>query len=1177
MILATFLVAIFFTLSIEPLFQLTDDSSDSYVAPITIHNDWSIGVFADEYQQGKSNIHNDSDGSIYFVGSYCNNEFISETCSLTIENSTIYATQSTIFVLKYDSNRSFSWIRTMSGNDYRLEDSSIGTNRLHIYGSAGNNNATFFTSISFDGVWGAVMAGPTAYYLEVVDIAVDPDDNLFITGRFRGSGLDQVFIFGNITISSEGQWDIFVAKLNHSAGWIWATSGGGPAQDRAQSIDVGLNGEIMITGYFNMQFSGDNADRWALFGSDYLVPTSSGDTSDSDILIASLNSNGTWKWSVNLGTSTYIWSDVEILANGSALIVASGDSSFCTRHDGGSAPMYTCISMINSSGNSVWTETIGSILISDFRVDNQGDVVFSGVAEGSLVGAFANPLGTASTIDVIHYSNISHEIIVGKINISLPQVYNRQGVSHSGLVWLTRFGGPGTDRITSITEVDSNGSFFVSGGYNCGLPITPCSIDIEGTQFSTTSGGGLFISRFGFSDLDGDGISDHLDGDHDGDGIPDLQDQCDRDYFGSLPVETEIGWTSNNSTDHDSDGCMDDIEDLDDDNDGVPDVTDLCPIGELNWVRNQTSDNDSDGCHDSVEDDDDDNDGYDDNSDAFPLDGSQHLDSDGDGFGDNQSGNNPDAYPNDSTRWNTDQNSPEYSFDEEYGFDFNAVNSVMSGTYVPTTVSIYADGDEGPYNSSYMLAVTFQTDGHSGEELTFYIPPPEYGTSLAVSDYTYITNDTTYVEVSMDVLTCLDDPCDMTVPENERFQDDPHARHSMTNINTGDSIPHVVDTIVPEPIDVEEIRVIFEFEYEMDSYDDDFWRITVQGTQVDLATQAVEVCVAWLNTNDEVQIEIWNLADTNGVYGFYPGNSYSMVTFSDQVDWGGDDTVSTFGVGDTIFVRTHDTEGTPMGDAGISVVYAPHSENNGGAMLRSWNGGCSYDWDGDGMGSGDAFPFDPTEQADSDDDDVGDNSDEFPNDANESIDSDGDGIGDNADEFPNDQNESVDSDGDGVGDTGDVFPNDANETVDSDGDGVGDNSDEFPNDPNESVDSDGDGIGDNAESDDEDMAKESGFSDILKWSGIIAAILISIIALLFIARRMVNSTTDEELQVEIDTTYQDQIQETGLQPDNQYPSMMIRGEMQQDGYEWLEYPVGSEEWYWRENLGDQWQVWSDSE
>ena len=57
------------------------------------------------------------------------------------------------------------------------------------------------------------------------------------------------------------------------------------------------------------------------------------------------------------------------------------------------------------------------------------------------------------------------------------------------------------------------------------------------------------------------------------------------------------------------------------------------------------------------------------------------------------------------------------------------------------------------------------------------------------------------------------------------------------------------------------------------------------------------------------------------------------------------------------------------------------------------------------------FPFDPSEQLDSDMDGVGDNADAFPNDPAETLDTDGDGVGDNSD-APNDANRSSDSEDD---------------------------------------------------------------------------------------------------------------------------------------------------------------------
>nr|AIF25460.1 RCC1 domain-containing protein [uncultured marine group II/III euryarchaeote SAT1000_51_D10] len=91
------------------------------------------------------------------------------------------------------------------------------------------------------------------------------------------------------------------------------------------------------------------------------------------------------------------------------------------------------------------------------------------------------------------------------------------------------------------------------------------------------------------------------------------------------------------------------------------------------------------------------------------------------------------------------------------------------------------------------------------------------------------------------------------------------------------------------------------------------------------------------------------------------------------------------------------------------------------------------DDDNDGrLDDSDAFPFDPTEQDDTDGDGLGDNSD---------VDDDNDGLSD-AIEYDIGTNPLVvDTDGDGVSDKDDAFPLDVSEWMDTDGDGTGDNSD----------------------------------------------------------------------------------------------------------------------------------------
>jgi FlaG/FlaF family flagellin (archaellin) len=125
---------------------------------------------------------------------------------------------------------------------------------------------------------------------------------------------------------------------------------------------------------------------------------------------------------------------------------------------------------------------------------------------------------------------------------------------------------------------------------------------------------------------------------------------------------------------------------------------------------------------------------------------------------------------------------PDYYFDDDSGFSFNGVTNVMTGTYVPVTVTVGGGGDEGPYRYDHMLAITYHSDGHDDVELTRYYAVPDYGASVKYTEDVYITKDTTHVWVEMDVVTCLANPCDMTVTAADRFQaDEPGSHYAIVN------------------------------------------------------------------------------------------------------------------------------------------------------------------------------------------------------------------------------------------------------------------------------------------------------------------------------------------------------------------------------------------------------------
>jgi flagellin-like protein len=115
------------------------------------------------------------------------------------------------------------------------------------------------------------------------------------------------------------------------------------------------------------------------------------------------------------------------------------------------------------------------------------------------------------------------------------------------------------------------------------------------------------------------------------------------------------------------------------------------------------------------------------------------------------------------------------------------------------------------------------------------------------------------------------------------------------------------------------------------------WKITIGQAQTVLATQAVEVTVAYINATGDPESQTINLASPLQVYGFSPSNSDSLVTFGDVVTLDGEEVISTFSTGDDIYVKTHLADGTPLVDATIRIIYNPPGDAEG-ATLKTYRG-----------------------------------------------------------------------------------------------------------------------------------------------------------------------------------------------------------------------------------------------
>ncbi len=81
--------------------------------------------------------------------------------------------------------------------------------------------------------------------LNISGIATDGSGNSIVTGNFGGTAT-----FGDTTLTSVGLADIFIAKYNGDGSFLWAAQAGGGSSDNGLGIATDGSGNILVTGFF---------------------------------------------------------------------------------------------------------------------------------------------------------------------------------------------------------------------------------------------------------------------------------------------------------------------------------------------------------------------------------------------------------------------------------------------------------------------------------------------------------------------------------------------------------------------------------------------------------------------------------------------------------------------------------------------------------------------------------------------------------------------------------------------------------------------------------------------------------------------------------------------------------------------------------------------------------------
>ncbi|MDI1478385.1 SBBP repeat-containing protein [Polyangium sp. y55x31] len=204
-----------------------------------------------------------------------------------------------------------------------------------------------------------------------MDIAVDPQGNLIVTGKFDG-----VLDFGGASLVCRELEDVFVVKLDTSGNPIWSKAMGGDDEQTVQRIAVDSEGNILLVGYFRGTLD---------LGGGSLVSAGS-----RDIFAAKLAPDGGHIWSKSFGgPNTQLGRGIAADDEGNVFIAGTiwGSADF------GGGPLTSAgwedmfVAKLDKDGKHLWSRTFGDQETQeawDLATDSEGNVVVTGYALGTV-------------------------------------------------------------------------------------------------------------------------------------------------------------------------------------------------------------------------------------------------------------------------------------------------------------------------------------------------------------------------------------------------------------------------------------------------------------------------------------------------------------------------------------------------------------------------------------------------------------------------------------------------------------------------------------------------------------------------------------------------------------------------------------------------------------------------
>jgi hypothetical protein len=312
-------------------------------------------------------------------------------------------------------------------------------------------------------------------------VALDSSGNVYVAGRFRGTA-DFDPGEGTQNLTSNGDEDGFVVKLDSNGEFVWAKSFGGAQTDVARGVAVDSAGNVYVNGYFRSTADFDP-------GTDTQNKTAAG---SDDIYLLKLNADGDFVSVAQFGSTGY--------DQPSSIAVDSSDNVLLFGNTRGT------IDLDPGAGNANFSPSNGDFFI--VKLDSNGTYTWSAGFTGASYG-YASETGEGLATDssgnvyATGYYNgtVDFDPGAGIANMTAtgnPDVFVLKLNSSGALLWAKSLGGSNAAYGRSI-DVDSSGNVYTTGNFDGTADFDPGS----GTENLSSAGGSgdndVFVSKLNSS------------------------------------------------------------------------------------------------------------------------------------------------------------------------------------------------------------------------------------------------------------------------------------------------------------------------------------------------------------------------------------------------------------------------------------------------------------------------------------------------------------------------------------------------------------------------------------------------------------------------------------------------------------------------------------------------------